>query len=118
MAVRLMSYMGFPDDEKLRTAAEVTFRTKLADWFSETFAKERAVLQRRFLRAMEPVLGDELPGALANPSAWMRNRFFNDFLESAGGIIRGAVALTESPSAEDMKREWTQPTGHGRLGRN
>jgi hypothetical protein len=106
-AVRLMSYMVFPDDEKLRTAAEITFRTKLGDWYSETFENEKASLQRRFLRAMGPVLGDELPEALANPSAWMRNRFFNDFLEPAGGIIRGAVALTESPSAEDVQREWT-----------
>ena len=107
-AARLMSCMVFPDDEKLRTAAEVAFRTKLADWYSERFAKEPAAPQKRFLRAMKPLLGDELPRALANPSAWMRDRFFSDFLEPAGGIIRGAVALTESPSAEDIKREWTQ----------
>jgi hypothetical protein len=29
-AIRLMSYMSFPDDAKLRAAAEVTFRTILA----------------------------------------------------------------------------------------
>src|SRR5208282_694609 len=107
-AVRLMSYMVFPDDEKLRTAAEITFRTKLADRYSEIFAEQKAAAQKRFLRKMEPLLGDELPQALANPSAWMRSRFFADFLEAAGGVIRGAVALTESPSAEDFERDWTQ----------
>ena len=30
--MRLMSYMVFPDNPDLRTASEVTFRTKLADW--------------------------------------------------------------------------------------
>jgi hypothetical protein len=33
-AIRLMSYMAFPDDSKLREAAEITFRTILADRYS------------------------------------------------------------------------------------
>ena len=36
--VRLMSYMVFPDNPDLRMASEVTFRTKLADWYSGVFA--------------------------------------------------------------------------------
>jgi hypothetical protein len=33
-SVRLMSYMVFPDSLDLRSASEVTFRTKLAEWYS------------------------------------------------------------------------------------
>jgi hypothetical protein len=106
-AVRLMSYMVFPDDDELRAASEITFRTKLAQWYSETFAKLKPASQKRLLRAIKPLRGKDLARALANPSAWMRSKLFDDFLEPAGGSIRGAVALTESPSAEEIKRKWT-----------
>jgi hypothetical protein len=40
-SVRLMSYMVFPDNPELRAASEVTFRTQLADWYAEAFAKQK-----------------------------------------------------------------------------
>jgi hypothetical protein len=52
--VRLMSYMVFPDNPDLRTASEVTFRTKLADWYSGVFAEEKKEAQRRVLRGVKP----------------------------------------------------------------
>jgi hypothetical protein len=106
-AVRLMSYMVFPDDPGLRTASENTFRTKLAHRYSQTFTKQEEHAQKQALFEIGPTLGDELPRALPDPSKWMRNWLFNDFLEQLGGAIGGAVALTESPSAEELEREWT-----------
>src|SRR3984893_2865189 len=106
-AVRLMSYMVFPDDPGLRAASENTFRTKLADWYSQPFTKQEEHAQRQVLLRIGPKLGDELPRALADPSKWMRNRLFNDFLEPLGGAIGAALALTESPSAGELEREWT-----------
>jgi hypothetical protein len=106
-AVRLMSYMVFPDDPGLRAASDNTFRTKLADWYSQTFTKQKEHAQKQFLLQIGPKLGDELPRALADPSKWMRNWLFNDFLKPLGGAIGAAVALTESPSAEELERELT-----------
>jgi hypothetical protein len=105
-AVRLMSYMVFPDDSALRAACEITFRTKLADWYSRALAEQKDGLKRRLLK-IGSKLGDELPRALADPSAWARNRLFNDFLAPVGGAVGGAVALMESPSASQLEREWT-----------
>src|ERR1019366_9313810 len=45
-AVRLMSCMVFPDDQKLRTAAEITFRTQLADRRESLPAQTACVLPR------------------------------------------------------------------------
>ncbi len=49
-AVRLMSYMLFPDDAKLRLADEITLRTIIADWCSSRFAKEDRRMQSRVIR--------------------------------------------------------------------
>jgi hypothetical protein len=106
-AVRLMSYMVFPDDAKLRAAAEITFRTILADWYSGAFAEQDRKGQARVIRGIGPKLGTDLPRALADPAGWMRSRIFNNFLSLAGGIHGGALQLTTSPSAEELKREWT-----------
>jgi hypothetical protein len=106
-AVRLMSYMVFPDDAKRRGTAEITFRTILADWYSRAFANQNRNAQSQVIRRIGPKLGAELPRALADPAAWMRNRIFDDFLRPAGGTHEGALALTGSPSAEELEREWT-----------
>jgi hypothetical protein len=105
-SVRLMSYMVFPDNPELRVASEVTFRTQLADWYAEAFAKQNKEVQRRGLRKLKS--SEERARAFANPSAWMRNKLFSDFLEPLGGVIGGAVALTTSPSADELKQEWTR----------
>jgi hypothetical protein len=47
-SVRLMSYVVFPDSLDLRSASEVTFRTKLAEWYSGVFAEEKKEAQTRF----------------------------------------------------------------------
>jgi hypothetical protein len=106
-SVRLMSYMVFPDNLDLRTASEVTFRTKLADWYSGAFAEEKKEAQTRVLSAVE-FKSEERARALAEPSAWVRNKLFDDFLKPVGGAIGGAVALTDSPSADTLKQEWTR----------
>lgn len=106
-AIRLMSYMGFPDDAKLRAAAEVTFRTILADWYSGVFAKQDKRAQTRLIRQIGSKLGTDLPRALKNPTEWIRGLIFNNFLDPAGGIHGGALQLTTSPSAEELKSEWT-----------
>jgi hypothetical protein len=107
-AVRLMSYMVFPDDPKLRVAAEITFRTILADWYSDAFAKKDRKVQRQVVKEIGSKLGEELSRALVDPSGWMRKKLFYDFLRPAGGTHAGAVALTSSPSSEDLDREWTR----------
>jgi hypothetical protein len=106
-AVRLMSYMVFPDDSKLRAAAEITFRTILADWYSGAFLKQDRKTQQRVVRRMRVKLGEELPRALADPPAWVRNKIFELFLKPVGGIYQGALTLTGSPSADELEREWT-----------
>ncbi len=107
-AVRLMSFMVFPDDAELRTAAEVTFRTILADWYSRTFAKQPGEEQRQVVDRISSKLGHVLPTTLRDPSAWMRNKLFSKFLKSEGGPHEAALALTDSPSAEELKDEWTR----------
>jgi hypothetical protein len=107
-SVRLMSYMVFPDDPELRAASEVTFRTQLADWYSGVFAEEKKEAQLRVLRGVKFKLAEERVRALADPSAWVRNKLFDDFLKPLGGVIGGAIALTGSPSADELKQEWTR----------
>jgi hypothetical protein len=107
-SVRLMSYMVFPDNPELRAASEVTFRTQLADWYSGVFAEEKKETQRRVLRGVKFNLAGERARALADPSAWVRNKLFDDFLKPSGGLIGGAIALTGSPSADALKGEWTR----------
>jgi hypothetical protein len=107
-AVRLMSYMVYPDDAQLRMAAEITFRTILADWYSGAFAKQDQEAQAEAIHGIGPKLGADLPIALADPSGWVRNKIFDNFLKPAGGTHAGALALTDSPSAEELRREWTR----------
>jgi hypothetical protein len=107
-AIRLMSYMTFPDDTNLRAGTEITFRTIFADWYSCRFAEQDQGAQARFIRHIgsRKLVGD-LPRALTDPAEWMRKWLFDDFLGPAGGICGGAVALTRSRSAEEIGREWT-----------
>ena len=107
-AVRVMSYMVFPDDLEKRATSEITFRTILADWYSGAFAKLETKVQKQFVRRIHRKVGEELPRALANPPVWLRNRIFDDFLKPAGGTHNAALVLTHSPSAEELKGEWTR----------
>ena len=107
-SVRLMSYMIFPDNLDLRIAGEVTFRTKLADWYSGTFAEKKKEAQKRVLNGVEFKSGEERARAFADPSAWVRDKLFSHFLKALGGVIRSAIALTDSPSADTLKQEWTR----------
>ena len=50
------------------------------------------------------ILGEDLARALADPVAWIRKKLLGDFLEPFGG----AVALTASPSADELSREWAR----------
>jgi len=103
-----MSYMVFPDDAKQRAASEITFRTILADWYSGAFARLEKKVQKRVVRRIGSKPGEELPRALANPVTWLRNKIFDDFLRPAGGTHNGALALAHSPSAEELRGEWTR----------
>lgn len=107
-AVRLMSHMVFPDDAKLHAAAEITFRTILADWYSTTFAGRDKREQARFIRRIGPKAGEDLQRALAEPARWARSRIFSSFLGPAGEIHDAALLLTNSPSIEEIEREWTR----------
>jgi hypothetical protein len=107
-SVRLMSYMVFPDNSDLRTAGEVTFRTKLADWYSGMFAEKKKEAQTRVLSGVKFKSAEERARALADPSAWVRDKLFSDFLKPLGGVIGSAVALTDSPSADALQQEWTR----------
>ena len=107
-AIRLMSYMVYPDDAKRRGAAEITLRTILADWYSGGFARQDQEAQARVIRQIGPKLGADLRRAIADPAGWMTSRIFDEFLRPAGGTCDGAVALTSSPSAEQLSREWTE----------
>ena len=107
-SVRLMSYMVFPDNLDLRTAGEVTFRTKLADWYSGMFAEKKKEAQTRVLSGVKFKSAEERARALADPSAWVRDKLFSDFLKPLGGVIGSAVALTDSPSADALQQEWTR----------
>jgi hypothetical protein len=107
-AVRMMAYMAFPDSAELRTAAELTFRTKLADWYSDAFAQQDRNLQAQVVLGAAQKLGEELTRVLAEPSHWVRNRLFDEFLKPFGGAIPGTVALTDSPSASTLQEEWTR----------
>ncbi len=106
-AVRLMSYMLFPDDVKLRLADEITLRFITADWCSSRFAKEDRREQSRVIRRIGPRLGTDLARALADPAAWMKREILDYVLSPVGGIYDAAPQLTMSPSAEELDREWT-----------
>ncbi|MDO8589233.1 MAG: hypothetical protein Q7T82_19575 [Armatimonadota bacterium] len=105
-AIRLMSYMVFPDDAKMRLADETAMRTVTADWCSSRFAKEDRTEQSRVIRRMYSRVGTDLARALADPAAWMKREIFDYMLSSVGGIYDVAVQLTTSPSAEELDREW------------
>ena len=49
-ALRIMSYMVFPDDPELRKASETTFRTRIADWYSQVFATREKKAQIQFVK--------------------------------------------------------------------
>jgi hypothetical protein len=107
-AIRLMSYMLFPDDANLRLASEITQRTNTADWCSSRFAKEDRRQQSRIIRRrIGSRLETDLARALADPAAWMKREIFDDVLSPVGGIYDVSVQLTMSPSAEELDREWT-----------
>ena len=107
-AVRVMSFMVFPDDPEKRATSEITFRTILADWYAGAFAKLETKVQKQFVRRIRRKVGEEFPRALANPTSWMRNRIFDDFLRQTGGTSGSALALTRSASAEELRGEWTR----------
>ena len=107
-AVWLMSHMVYPDDARLRGASEITFRTILAGWYSGALAKQDRKAQARLIRKIGPKLNTDVPRALADPGGWMRERIFDEFLSSAGGIHGAALQLTTSPSAEELNREWSR----------
>ena len=89
-AVRIMSYMVYPDNPERREASEIIFRTRLADWYSGTYAKRSLELQKELLQSAESKLGKELSRAYAHPSEWMRNRLFSDFLKPFGDLYEAA----------------------------
>jgi hypothetical protein len=60
------------------------------------------------VRRIRRKVGEELPRALANPASWMRTRIFDDFLRETGGTNGSALALTRSPSAKELRGEWTR----------
>lgn len=103
-AIRLMSYMVFPESPELRAASEATFGTILADWYSRMFADLTKEAQTAIFQNAGENLGAERSSALANPSEWMRNKLQGDLLKPFGG----AVALTGSPSSDQLEREWTR----------
>jgi hypothetical protein len=103
-----MSFMVFPDSPELRMASEITFRTKLADWYSEVYAKQNRAFRKQVLLSARSKLGKDLSRALAHPAEWMRNKLFSDFLKPFGDLCGAAVALTNSPSETEFKSEWTR----------
>jgi hypothetical protein len=107
-AVRLMSYMVYPDDAELRGGAELTFRTILADWYATALAKLSPKAQARLIRKVGPKLGIDLPRALADPAGWLSQRIFDDFLRPAGGIHGAMLQLIKSPSAGELNCEWSR----------
>jgi hypothetical protein len=102
-----MSYMVYPDSPELRDANEITFRTRLADWYSGIYAKKSLKFQKELLQSAHSKLGKELSRA-AHPSEWMRNKLFSDFLKPFGDLIGATVALTNSPSEKELNSEWTR----------
>jgi hypothetical protein len=102
-----MSYMVFPDDVDRRTGAEITFRTVLADWYSDRFAKLKKGEQRRAVRQICEKRGADSVPEISDPAEWMREQIFSKFLRPASGISRAALLLAISPSAEELAREWT-----------
>jgi hypothetical protein len=105
-ALRIMSYMVFPDKPELRDASEATFRTKVADWYAQVFANLGEETQIQFVNEWRPKSRKELRRALADPASWLRRIVFDDFLRPLGGVIGGALALTNSLSATEFKKEF------------
>jgi hypothetical protein len=69
-ALRIMSYMVFPDDPELRKASETTFRTRIADWYSQVFATREKKAQIQFVKGCPPKSSNELQRALADPATF------------------------------------------------
>jgi hypothetical protein len=105
-ALRIMSYMVFPDDPELRRASEATFRTRVADWYSQVFATREKKAQIQFVKECPPKSSNELQRALADPALWLREFVFDEFLKPMGGVIEGALALTDSLSAMEFHKEF------------
>jgi hypothetical protein len=109
-ALRIMSYMVFPDRPELRDASEATFRTKVADWYAQAFAKLGKEAQIQFVKEWGFKSRKELRRALADPASWSQKIVFDEFLRPLGGVIGGAIALTNSLSAmefnEEFRRRW------------
>jgi hypothetical protein len=109
-ALRLMSFMVFPDNPELRKASEITFRTKVAARYAQVLANQRKETQIRFVNESQPQSREELRTALADPASWLREVLLNVLLKPLGGVIGGALALTDSPSAqefvEEFRRRW------------
>jgi hypothetical protein len=118
-ALRLMSYMVFPDNPELRKASELTFRAKVAGWYARVLDKHKKETQIRFVNQCQLRSREELLRALADPPSWLRESLLNALLKPQGGVIGGALALTDSPSAlefaEELRRRWFGIVDTGRL---
>src|SRR5262245_61526400 len=101
-AVRLMTYMVFPENSWLRFASELTARVKLADWYSAAFDRLQKKKRQQYLRKLQAPHGE-----LGEPSACLRERLFSKFLAPLGPL-GGIVALAESPPFAAFEALWTR----------
>lgn len=118
-ALRLMSYMVFPDNPALRKASETTFRTKAANRYAQVFDNYKKETQIWFVNECRPRSREELRRALTDPASWLREVLLNGFLKPEGGVTGGTLALTDSPSATEFVgeflRRWFAIVYTGRL---
>ncbi len=105
-ALRLMSYMVFPDNPALRKASETTFRAKVADWYAQVFTNLGEEARIQFVNECRLRSREELRRALADPASWQREVLFNGLLKPQGGVIGGLLALTDSLSATELNKEF------------
>ncbi len=106
-AGHVMSHMIFPDRAELCNAAEIIFRVKFADWWSEQFITRLGKEEiRRLLLDAGSQLPQELPRPLADPCAWTKSRVFEHYLDPFGGVISATIALKDSPSEHTLEQEW------------
>ncbi len=106
VAVRLLAYMVWPDDEDRRVAAEATFAANLAIAGARLIRENEPTIRRHAAKHKRRVAPDirKLFQRLLDdidPSDWFQQHILKTYVEPLGGL----GAITDSPSTDEIERE-------------
>lgn len=99
--------MVFSDDPKLRAGSEITYWTQFANWFSAGFVDRDELAPSRIIYPLRANLDSDPLAGLPNSGKRTGTRFLSSLLAPYGGRHDAILRLADSPSIDELNREWT-----------